>query len=181
MRVIDLQLPLHRQPESRSLVYVNVPDSRSKTPPVWVFRICNTNTRNNKEVKERKTGSCADPLQRWYSFCAKFPAVICIVLHLQSAEEPLGVRVQCGHNSGEAETWEEKKQNKKETHQISNPGLHRWFHISVPRRQRSDSQSCGSHRRRGWGGGTPRRHGIHLAPGVRTQRSCTFTTSCDVY
>lgn len=70
----------------------------------------------------------------------KFPAVICIVLHLQSAGKPLGVHVQRGHNTL-AERLGEKQEK---THQISSPGVHGRVHISIPMRRRSDSQSCGS-------------------------------------
>lgn len=51
MHVIDLQLILSSQPDWDSLS-INVPDSRSKTAPMWLFQICNANTRNDKEVKE---------------------------------------------------------------------------------------------------------------------------------
>lgn len=54
---------------------------------MWLFHICNANTGNDKEVRERKTCSYADPVQlcNFYLFIfftsIKFPAVICIVLH----------------------------------------------------------------------------------------------------
>lgn len=102
MRVIDLQLILCSRPDSDSLcIYINVPDLRSKTLPVRLFQICNANTGNDKGVKERKTCSYTDPVQLCYFFFSsiKFPAVICIVLRLQSADEPLGVHVQCGQGA----------------------------------------------------------------------------------
>lgn len=108
---------------------------------MWLFQICNANTGNDKEVEERNTCSYTDPVQLCYFFPSiKFPAVICIVLHLQSAGEPLGVHVQRGHNTL-AERLGEKQEK---THQISSPGVHGRVHISIPMRRRSDSQSCGS-------------------------------------
>lgn len=69
------------------------------------------------------------------------PAVFCIVLHLQSVDEPLGLHGQHGHDTLAERWWWGEKQEK--THPISIPGVHGRVHISIPMRRRSDSQSCG--------------------------------------
>lgn len=50
-----------------------------------------------KRLKEEKHVPALTQFSAGVLSALKFPAVICIVLHLQSAYEPLGVHVRRGH------------------------------------------------------------------------------------
>lgn len=66
---------------------------------MWLFSLCTLGT--IKRLKEEKHVPSLTQFSAGVLSALKFPAVICIVLHLQSAYEPLGVHVRRGYASRE--------------------------------------------------------------------------------
>lgn len=126
-----------------------------QTPPIWLFRLRKTNPAEKK--REKKKGKASANLTQFLSapvvsvvfsvinslhstassFCWCITASTTFSAKLQRSCPRLKVELQ-PLNGQHAVTWKTWQ-----THQISSPGLHCRFHISIPISWRSESRSWG--------------------------------------